>query len=262
MPSHSNPSGRRNAAIRAFTLIELLTVIAIIGILAAILIPTVGKVRQTAKTSRCASNLRQISQAMILLVDDSKGRFPDGPGWDVKVGPYLNLGAILSQPAGTRAAADIFTCPNDTEPRTSEGGYAPNARSYICSARDATKPGLGIFSRLNPTQAADPANAYRYSRRLGDMPAPGRTIMLAEKYSDNNGNPVNNLQFYGNGDLSTGWQGAAATPKKVGTTNEYYHGSAQNYSFADGHIEYLTPLQTSQNNKPFSSGGRWQATEN
>lgn len=44
----------------AFTLIELLTVIAIIGILAAILIPVVSRVRQSARESVGLSNLRQI----------------------------------------------------------------------------------------------------------------------------------------------------------------------------------------------------------
>jgi prepilin-type N-terminal cleavage/methylation domain-containing protein/prepilin-type processing-associated H-X9-DG protein len=60
----------------AFTLIELLTVIAIIGILAAIIIPTVGKVRQTAIRSQCASNLRQNAMAYILYANDNKGRIP------------------------------------------------------------------------------------------------------------------------------------------------------------------------------------------
>jgi prepilin-type N-terminal cleavage/methylation domain-containing protein len=57
---------------RAFTLVELLTVIAIIGILAAILIPVVGSVRSTARSSGCLANLRQIAAAGQLYSHDNQ----------------------------------------------------------------------------------------------------------------------------------------------------------------------------------------------
>ncbi len=57
----------------AFTLIELLTVIAIIGILAAILIPVVGAVRESARASQCVGNLRSTSTAMISHIMENDG---------------------------------------------------------------------------------------------------------------------------------------------------------------------------------------------
>jgi len=64
-------TAKHQKPLSAFTLIELLTVIAIIGILAAILIPVVGRVRESARASQCTSNLRQIGSAMHLYMTDN-----------------------------------------------------------------------------------------------------------------------------------------------------------------------------------------------
>lgn len=62
----------------AFTLVELLVVVAVIGILAGILLPTLGSTRQAAEGSRCTSNLRQVLLAAQLYWDDHGGRaFPE-----------------------------------------------------------------------------------------------------------------------------------------------------------------------------------------
>jgi prepilin-type N-terminal cleavage/methylation domain-containing protein len=68
-------ASRRTAA--GFTLIELLTVIAIVGILAALIFPTVGKVRETAQRTVDANNLREIVKAAQLYAADNNDRLPD-----------------------------------------------------------------------------------------------------------------------------------------------------------------------------------------
>ncbi|MDR1283533.1 MAG: type II secretion system GspH family protein [Opitutaceae bacterium] len=67
---------KRNVRARAFTLIELLTVVAIIGILAGILIPVTAGVRRKARDASCLSNLRQFGNALHLYAADHRDRFP------------------------------------------------------------------------------------------------------------------------------------------------------------------------------------------
>lgn len=69
------PSPRRSVS--GFTLIELLTVIAIIGILAAIVIPTVGTVREKAQRAVDSNNLREILKAAQIYAGDNNDKLPD-----------------------------------------------------------------------------------------------------------------------------------------------------------------------------------------
>jgi prepilin-type N-terminal cleavage/methylation domain-containing protein len=63
-------------ALRAFTLIELLVVIAIIAILAAMLLPTLARAKEAGKRIACLNNLRQLSLATQMYVNDSQGYYP------------------------------------------------------------------------------------------------------------------------------------------------------------------------------------------
>lgn len=101
---------------RAFTLVELLTVVAIIGVLAAIIIPVVGSARASARASGCLANLRQIAVAGQLYANENQRRLvpiargtgaSDARTWRYYLAPYLSQQADGIDPVG------VFTCPTD-----------------------------------------------------------------------------------------------------------------------------------------------------
>lgn len=93
-----------------FTLIELLVVIAIIAILAAILFPVFAQVREKARTTSCASNLKQLGTAFELYIQD----------YDSKLPPLIQIHFIPNDNHFSKALLrpyikneGIFKCPSD-----------------------------------------------------------------------------------------------------------------------------------------------------
>ncbi len=79
----------------AFSLIELLTVIAIVTLLLAVLLPTLGRARQHGKLAVCASNLRQLGVGVTSYANVNKQIIPLGPDYE--------NGYRVPDPSGMRA---------------------------------------------------------------------------------------------------------------------------------------------------------------
>ena len=110
----------------AFTLLELLVVIAVIGILAALLLPTLSRAKDEAGRAACVSNLRQINLAIHLYAEDFSDSLPVLPDPN----PYPNgVGAYYKQLVkgyvgltGPAAPTEkVFICPSDPIIHTNAG---------------------------------------------------------------------------------------------------------------------------------------------
>ena len=107
--SYLHGARRGRARRRAFTLVEMLVVLAIVGILAAILLPVFGSARESAYSATCSSNLKQINLAISQYVRDSGGFYPnngagsDSPppncAWPMRISRYLKSPQVLECPS-------------------------------------------------------------------------------------------------------------------------------------------------------------------
>jgi prepilin-type N-terminal cleavage/methylation domain-containing protein/prepilin-type processing-associated H-X9-DG protein len=114
--------------VSAFTLVELLAVIAIVGVLSAIIIPVVGKVRRSAQAAACLSNLRQLQTTNILYATEHNGRYLPMQNRAQASGQWYysdaDFSALLSE-QGVLATNTKMKCPtaaiDETQSRTGYG---------------------------------------------------------------------------------------------------------------------------------------------
>lgn len=115
-----------------FTLIELLVVIAIIAILAAMLLPALSSARNSAKTSLCLANLKQMGLATISYTADHNGHIISktlnntaGSSWPGRLHPYIKMGEELASTYSTAPEAKtqfaVYCCPSEGSDFTSSG---------------------------------------------------------------------------------------------------------------------------------------------
>ena len=146
----------------AFTLVELLVVTGIIAVLVAILLPVLGRARESAKRAQCASNLRQLTTGFIMYTGENKGWFPcvavfgntlgypnvtapagwqaDWIGWpeDWVVWRYKTasdpLAGSIFRYLGKPSSGNIMLCPSDPGIRSITNGAGNYPYSYAMNS--------------------------------------------------------------------------------------------------------------------------------
>jgi prepilin-type processing-associated H-X9-DG protein/prepilin-type N-terminal cleavage/methylation domain-containing protein len=233
---------RHSSRRAAFTVVELLVVIAVIGILASLVLPPLTRAKNRGQSIYCLNNLRQLGLAMHLYAEDHEDALPFNMGTEgtrktIASGEFLNwannvmtweldpdntntiwlatggLGPYLS------GNTTVFRCPSDNvlSPVQVQAGWSGRLRSYSMNAMlgNAGEFLAGGVNTNNP--------GYKQFFTLAEVPNPSEIFAFVEEHPDsiNDGYFIN--RFY-----SYQWHDLPAS----------YHNGGANFAFADGHSEF------------------------
>ena len=191
----------RRCPTAAFTLVEVLIVLSIMSLLAAILIPSMARARENARSVICGSNLMEWGRMMLIYADEHRGFLPYEDRGEEDIGRVCWFDALNWSYSTTEAPEAVKACPTvlRSDPEREES-YRMN-------------------SKLAETNEA--SEHYQPYRKLGTLLRPAQTVVLFD------------------GDVGGGHVSFKGRWRLRNDDVNYRHNRATNFLFTDWHVENL-----------------------
>ncbi len=215
----------------AFTLIEMLVVIAIIAILMALMLPALSKARAKSLAILCNSNLGELTKCWIIYADDNEGMLVPNNAWNPEIPFIENPSWVHKEPTEENVRAGllyylnesptIYRCPSDSGKVNPKDARSPmRARSY------------NLYAGLNGRPTAELHEYVPVTTKICDFsnPGPSKAMVFIDEHEDSMEDATFGIptDFYMSNkkDPSVKWWDLPADR----------HGRGANISFADGHV--------------------------
>ena len=254
---------KRTSKKTGFTLVELLVVIGIIALLISILLPSLNKARETANRVKCAANLKQIGNGLMLYSNENKGLFP-------RTYAPATTGAVSISVATTGQVSQDPFISTSTVP-----AYNIPAAMFLLIRQEDLTP--AVFVCPSGTAEADSMNTLPATSRsnftAGDTSAGTSNMNKNVSYSFVNVYPTNTAIATGYKTFITGFSSDFAVVADIAPSyanwenivtgvsrstimlgnSKNHDGDGQNVLYADGHADFQqTPLCGANNDNIYT----------
>ena len=214
------------------TLVELLVVVAIIGMLVALMLPAIQAARATARAANCKNNLRQLGIAAQQFCELHKGKFPEWSHGDDKRAPRDRRSWIYTLAPHVEDSDEIRLCPDDfllPERRIKKG------TSYVINDYLAADEATGAVRSIDKLQATSRTLIFFEAFDKREDPEQKNRLGFADPKYDH----AEASQWFSKINLDWGIVGEAVKRD----IQPDRHTSGAHYLYVDGHVDMITAAQ-------------------